>query len=283
MARGYLSANILKGDDMNNIAIKEQEVSLISMLERMVMSPDIDVTKLEKMLDMQERIINKQAEQDWINAMTQAQADMPDIVATSENKQTVSKYAKYEAVNKQAKPVYVKNGFSLSFGQDESVAGTVRVICDVAHQSGHSRRYHVDLEPDTAGIKGTTNKTAVHGVASTLSYGKRYLLVMIFNITIVGEDDDGNSAGGDSRSALEIHNDHCAYMALVRDLWPSISAIKEGIATKDYSAAIEALNELTDEEKKALWKAPTKGGIFSTEERAAMKSDEWSQARTTND
>ena len=31
--------------------------------------------------------------------------------------------------------------------------------------------------------------------------------------------------------------------------------------------------------KEALWVAPTKGGVFTTEERAFLKSDEFAQAR----
>jgi len=41
------------------------------------------------------------------------------------------------------------------------------------------------------------------------------------------------------------------------------------------SAAIEAWHELDTETKTALWLAPTKGGCFTTVERAIMKSDRW--------
>ena len=35
------------------------------------------------------------------------------------------------------------------------------------------------------------------------------------------------------------------------------------------------LGEIADDDKKALWVAPSKGSIFTTAERAALKSDEF--------
>jgi len=58
----------------------------------------------------------------------------------------------------------------------------------------------------------------------------------------------------------------------------SILAIKAGIALKDYSTASEEWFSLTDEDKTILWKAPSKGGVFTTEEREIMKSKEFREA-----
>ena len=40
----------------------------------------------------------------------------------------------------------------------------------------------------------------------------------------------------------------------------------------------EAWNEISNEDKEALWMAPSKGGVFTTAERAALKSDEFNAA-----
>jgi len=58
----------------------------------------------------------------------------------------------------------------------------------------------------------------------------------------------------------------------------SILAIKAGIALNDYSTASEEWFSLTDEDKTILWKAPSKGGVFTTEEREIMKSKEFREA-----
>ena len=259
----------------------DQSTALINVIEKAAYNPDVDIDKMERLLAMQERIIDRQAEQAFNDAMVRAQESMPIIEASSENPQTRSKYAKFETVNKAIKPIYTKEGFSLSFGTGESNIPTyIRVTCDVSHIGGHHKEYYMDLPPDGEGIKGNVNKTQVHAAASAHSYAKRYLAVMIFNITIGGEDDDGNAAGGDTRSALEVAQEHLDYMAVVREWWPSIAAIKTSLATKEFDSGAEALAEIPNEIRIKLWKATTKGGIFTTDERAVMKtSQEWFDAK----
>ena len=58
----------------------------------------------------------------------------------------------------------------------------------------------------------------------------------------------------------------------------SILAIKAGIALEDYSTAAEEWFSLTDDDKTILWKAPSKGGAFTTKEREIMKSKEFREA-----
>ena len=59
----------------------------------------------------------------------------------------------------------------------------------------------------------------------------------------------------------------------------TIQAIKEGILKGELSSAKEAWNELDDTTKEAIWKAPSKGGCFTTEERAAFRLPEWKEAQ----
>lgn len=62
------------------------------------------------------------------------------------------------------------------------------------------------------------------------------------------------------------------------ELAETINAIKEGLANGDLHKANEAWKELTDDEKKLLWVAPSKGGCFTTEERKQMQSTEFREA-----
>ena len=68
------------------------------------------------------------------------------------------------------------------------------------------------------------------------------------------------------------------YRALCERLAPSIDAIKESIESGSLSAGSEAWKELTEDEKMALWKAPSKGGCFTTLEREVMKTTEFRKA-----
>lgn len=166
---------------------------MLEIISRAASDPNIDVAKVEKLLDMYERISVKNAEVQFNTAMKAAQEEMPKILRNKENQQTNSRYADLERLNEDAVPVYTKHGFSLSFGTaDCPLAQHVRITCLVSHIAGHSRPYQVDVPMDMVGIKGNANKTATHGFGSTISYGRRYLTLLVFNITLTNEDNDGN-------------------------------------------------------------------------------------------
>lgn len=58
---------------------------------------------------------------------------------------------------------------------------------------------------------------------------------------------------------------------VIRNNWDSICFIKEQLKLGEIDAAKEAYAELTKEEQKAIWIAPSKGGIWTTEERKFLK------------
>ncbi len=176
--------------------IDSESTALVQVIDRALQNPDVDVEKLERMLAMQERILDREAEQAFNRAMRSAQAEMPQVVRDAYNPQTKSKYARLETVSKAMTKTVSKNGFSMSFGTaDSPIDGHYRVTCIVAHEKGFSREYHGDVPTDMTGLKGNPNKTATHGFGSTMSYGRRYLKLMIFDVSMKDEDDDGNAAG----------------------------------------------------------------------------------------
>ena len=65
------------------------------------------------------------------------------------------------------------------------------------------------------------------------------------------------------------------HMSAARENWQSVSAIKEAISDGDMSYACQLYAELGHDVQSKLYKAPTKGGIFTTQERTYMRSDEW--------
>lgn len=179
---------------MNELATidKDQTPSLMTAIMSAAKDPEIDVNKLERLLDMHQKMCARQAELQFNEAMAAAQAEMPMIIKRSTNPSTNSKYAKLEAMAKAIMPVIEKYKFSLKFSEGDSTnPAKIRVTCKVS-MGGHSEDYHVDLSPDDMGMKGSASKTKIHGEGSTFGYGRRYLTAMIFNLTIVGEDDDGN-------------------------------------------------------------------------------------------
>jgi hypothetical protein len=104
-------------------------------------------------------------------------------------------------LDRAVRPIYTKHGFGLSFNTDEAPGPEqARIVCDVCHVGGHTRRYHVDMPVDGKGARGGDVMTKTHAMGSGISYGMRYLLRMIFNLAI-DQDDDGNAAGGRVKTA----------------------------------------------------------------------------------
>lgn len=174
--------------------IKTDSAALMGAITRASKDASIDAEKLSNLMTLYERIEANQAKQAFSAAMKAAQADMRPVSADASNPQTRSKYASYAQIDRAIRPIYTRHGFSVSFDTaDGAPADHVRVVAFVEHEDGHSRTHHLDMPADGKGAKGGDVMTKTHAMGSGVSYGRRYLLGMIFNIA-VGDDDDGNGA-----------------------------------------------------------------------------------------
>ena len=184
---------------MSEVAvIQDNNAALITMIERAAINPDVDIEKMERLLQMHERIQMRQAETDFNASMTGAQSVMGRISADATNPQTRSNYASYGKLDSVLRPIYTEHGFALSFDTGEVEGEVVRVICRVSHRGGFSREYHVDMPADGKGAKGGDVMTKTHATGAAMTYGMRYLLKMIFNVAIGEEDTDGNKQKSNS-------------------------------------------------------------------------------------
>ncbi len=260
---------------MSEIVTTEGQETVVFNALQTALEKGVDAASLEKVLNMQERVLDRQSAQAYAVSMVEVQSKMPAILNNCTNDQTRSTYSDMGQILKQITPVYTACGFAVSFGNGKAnEANEVRVTCDVMHSQGHSKPYFIDVPLDMTGIKGQINKTAVHGTASAISYGQRYLIKLIFNLNTT-DDDDGNAAGGDTRSALDVENWWLNHMNVLKTLIPTIMQVKESLRDKDYHSFFQAWSELSKDELNAIWHpAPTKGGILTTEERALIQSTE---------
>lgn len=169
---------------------------MLAMIERLATNADVDVDKFERLVALQERGLNRHAEEQFNIAMSEAQKEMRPIAADAENPQTRSRYASYAKLDRVLRPIYTKHGFALSFDTgDAPAADCVRMLCYVTHIAGHSRTYKADMPADGKGAKGGDVMTKTHATGSAMAYGMRYLEKMIFNVAVGEDDDDGNAAG----------------------------------------------------------------------------------------
>jgi len=164
--------------------------------------------EIEKWLNLHERVTKSQAGKAYTEAMRQCQVEMPVILKDTKNDHTNKRYPKFENILALIKPIYTTAGFALNFGTEESILPDhYRVVCDVRHVGGHSERYHCDFPTDGKGAKGgSSSMNAVQAVGSTLTYARRYLTALIFNLTIADQDTDaarGQAQTEEGKAKLE--------------------------------------------------------------------------------
>jgi len=170
--------------------------ALMSFIERAAKDESFDVAKFGELLRLQREVQHDQARQAFNAAMSDAQAEMIPVVRDAENTHLRNKYAKLETIDAAIRPIYTRHGFSVRYGSAPSPReGDIRIICTVAHSGGYFEENHLDAPLGTAGAQGArTATTPVQGVGSAITYLRRYLLSMVFNVVMADEDDDGEFA-----------------------------------------------------------------------------------------
>ena len=262
---------------MSEIAKVEQTqqsgiAAQVSQIERIASDPNVDVNKLETLWMMQEKAQDRIAKMAYNSDMASMQSKMPIIKKTGVIKDKYdnerSKYARFEDVISAIQPFLNEFGFSVSF-KTEFHNSCLQVTGFVSHSQGHEESTIMTLPFDDSGAK---NK--VQAIGSSISYGKRYCLCMLLNIAASGEDDDGHSAAADELKKVLFARDTLVTMGnALRDNLPSVLCIKESIDNDDLPTAAEAWYELNEDIMHAINIAPSKGGVFTTEERRIIKEE----------
>jgi hypothetical protein len=163
-----------------------ESAALLSVISKAAADPNCDIEKMERLMQMHERIEARRAESEFNTDLAALQTELPSI---GERGDAAGRYtfALWEDINAAIKPILSRYGFALSFRTD--FADGIAVTGVLSHRSGHSERTTMKLPADPSG-----NKNAVQAVASSVSYGKRYTAGALLNLTSHGEDDDAHRA-----------------------------------------------------------------------------------------
>jgi hypothetical protein len=175
--------------------IESSATAIIQVIERAASNPDVDIDKMERLLQMQERILARNAEAAYNTALAQMQNELPVIdekgVIRNKSGGIQSHYAEFEDINEVCKPIMQKYGFAISF-RTAFKDGEVVVTGVLTHEQGHREESSCSLPADASG-----NKNNVQGWGSSMSYGKRYMMNALLNITTRGQDNDGRGSGSE--------------------------------------------------------------------------------------
>ena len=175
------------------ISVVSEQSAILMMLDRVASDPTQSVERLEQMFSLYQRVEAETSRKSFISAFVEAQSAIGAIVKDAANSQTHSKYATHAALDKVLRPVYVAKGFAVSFDTAESSKPAhIKVLCNLIHKDGHERQYQVDMPTDGNGPKGNAIMSQTHAAGTAISYGKRYLLIAVWNLALVDKDTDGN-------------------------------------------------------------------------------------------
>jgi len=175
-------------------ASQPEATSLLNVIERASRDSSVDVAKLTALLDMQERVLRAQAKQQFTEALSAVAAELEPVARDARNPHLGTRYAKLETIDGALRPIYSRHGFSVRYGSEPTADGKVHVTCTVSHVGGHSETLGLTAPVDAVGTGGKASKTGVQAIGSTVSYLRRYLLVMAMNVTFIDDDDDDGEA-----------------------------------------------------------------------------------------
>jgi len=235
--------------------------TVFGMIERVALDPRADVEKLERIMGMYERLKAKEAELAYNAAKGRIQRKLARIRIVKNrsalyeagkgklSKGTSFKYAPLEEIDKHLRPLLVEEDMDLSYSDEPREDGRILIRGRLKHlPSGHFEDSFMPAPLDTTG-----GKSEVQAVGSTNSFLRRYVACNIFNIVVVGDDDDG--AGGtidesqtktilDLMIKAKVGPKFLKYMkAGSVEETGSLEAAVATIAGRDYRKAVSTLEE----------------------------------------
>ena len=174
-------------------------------------------------LAVADRILEQMAKQrdyedrDAFNAALRRMQDkIKPIIKDCENNQTHSRYASAEAIDNMIDKLIEDEGMTLSFVPKASDKDNEFIVVGVLSLGAYSKEYPLPIPCDGKGPKGDGVMSRVQAVGSGVTYAKRYIKNMIFNLRFKEKDDDGNRAGGKQPGVLD-ERDHLTHLDNIRN------------------------------------------------------------------
>lgn len=264
---------------MGNQAVAETQSGQITTINnpdqfiQQAITEKADVAVMTGLFDLKQRWEESEAKKAFNKAMAEFQRIKPDLRKGKQVKFQTQKgtteynFCPLDEMEKLLREPLEKCELTYRW-ENTSKDGRDGVKCIITHVLGHSELNTIYAPADTSG-----NKNSIQAIGSTTTYLQRYTLIGALGLTTSDSDDDGANSGDTPLYRLFKHNE-----ALRANLQP-VLAIKEALQTDDLLLAAQLILETPQEVMEALWVAPTKGGIFTTQEIAQLKSDRFAEAK----
>ena len=236
--------------ESQTIEIKK-DVSMQDALISIVQRADIDPDRLEKFLDLQIKMENRQAESALNEALAGFQGECPIIQKTK--KAHNSNYASYDEIKHVVKPIAHKYGLSWSFSVTDKSETIKEIVITVRHKDGAQfNSSYLFPSMDDGGKMNSSQRTK-----SANSYAKRVVLENALDIASAEMDDDArrsidNPATGEQIAEIE---------KLIIDTRSDLAKFKTAFQIKDISdfSSLEAKDAIHAlKEKRSMAMKPKK-------------------------
>lgn len=186
------------------VGATSETAAILSMVERAATNPAVNIDTMERLMVMHRQERDRIAHLSFTAALGQAQSEITRVIGNRKNEQTKSHYATFAKLDDAVRPTYTAHGFTVSFTTEpQDKADILRVVGKLTHRDGHCERYEIDMPADGKGAQGAAVMTRTHATGSGYTYGRRYLLIGMFNIPVAAQDDDGNAASAQLSEAEE--------------------------------------------------------------------------------
>ncbi len=171
--------------------------TLMLLIERLATMPELDMERLDKLMQMKKEWDANEARKAFTAAMAAFKANPPEILKdrhveyTSERTGKKTEYdhatlgAACSAIIKGLSAVGISHRWDLAQSDNR-----IKVTCVLTHALGHGESVSLIAGPDDSG-----GKNAIQAVASCVSYLERYTLFAATGLSSADMDDDGQAAG----------------------------------------------------------------------------------------
>jgi hypothetical protein len=237
--------------------------TVLALIERLALDPGAGVEKLQRMIAMYERLKAKEAELAYNAAkgrilkklagikIVKNRSAVNEIDNAKPQKGTYEafRYAPLEEIDRHLRPLLTKENMDLSYSDEPAKGGGLRIRGRLKHlPGGYYEDSCLSAPPDTTG-----GKSNVQAVGSTNSFLRRYVACNIFNIVVVGDDDDGTGGTIDesqTKTILDLIKKAKVGLKFLKYMKAqsvakagSFEAAVATIAARDYRKAISTLEE----------------------------------------
>jgi hypothetical protein len=164
----------------------------IELLQQAI-TQGLDLDKMEKLMELQERWEKNQAKKSFLDALTTFQSIAPVIPKNRKaniNSQKGAysyKFADLGVIAKTIKPALKECGLSYRWDFSET-GGKLKANCHISHRDGHT-----EITTMEAGMDSSGGKNDIQQKGSTQTYLQRYTLIGGLGLSTADEDNDGRN------------------------------------------------------------------------------------------